>query len=124
MVNPQTSGDAQQPPRRTGVSSQAGLASLAGPRHSYASVPAPGQPGSRFNPVVREREPEVLEESPSVASALITTLGQTLEATTAPAQAAGPEAIASSARPPISERYDYKFEEPERLEPVGADMDR
>lgn len=38
-------------------SSQAGLASYAGGvARSLPSVPAPGEPGSRFNPVVRERE--------------------------------------------------------------------
>lgn len=44
-------------PRRGGVSSQAGLGAVAGPRTSVPSSPAPGQPGSRFNPNVVERRP-------------------------------------------------------------------
>lgn len=40
-----------------GISSQAGLASLRGGQH-VPSSPAPGAPGSRFNPIVRERQVE------------------------------------------------------------------
>ncbi|MCQ6272045.1 hypothetical protein M8J71_16360 [Pseudarthrobacter sp. R1] len=40
-----------------GPSSQAGLGSVRGPRYSVPSSPAPGQPGSRFNPNVVERRP-------------------------------------------------------------------
>jgi len=36
-------------------SSLAGFGASRGPRNSYPSVPRPGEPGSRFNPVVRER---------------------------------------------------------------------
>lgn len=43
---------------RDGVSSQAGLAAVRGPKNSYPSVPKPGEPGSRFNPIVRERQPQ------------------------------------------------------------------
>lgn len=43
-------------PSRPGVSSQAGLAAARGPVRSAPSSPAPGQPGSRFNPVVRDRK--------------------------------------------------------------------
>lgn len=53
-------------PRTPGISSQAGLASMRGPRHSYPSVPRPGELGSRFNPGVREREqssPETTDPS-------------------------------------------------------------
>lgn len=53
-------------------SSQAGLASYAGgAARSLSSVPAPGEPGSRFNPVVRERpaQPErPLDEANRVQS--------------------------------------------------------
>ncbi|MDO5865108.1 MULTISPECIES: hypothetical protein [Paenarthrobacter] len=40
-----------------GPSSQAGLGAVRGPRYSVPSSPAPGQPGSRFNPNVVERRP-------------------------------------------------------------------
>jgi hypothetical protein len=44
-------------PAAGGVSSQAGLAAYHGGRSkSLPSVPSPGQPGSRFNPVVLNRE--------------------------------------------------------------------
>lgn len=46
------------------TSSQAGLAAAQGPRRSYPSVPSPGQPGSRFNPVVRERRSSTPERRP------------------------------------------------------------
>lgn len=51
--------------RRTpGASSQAGLAAVSGGA-SISSAPAPGQPGSRFNPTVRERQaPRVREREP------------------------------------------------------------
>lgn len=42
-------------PQPRGVSSQAGLAATRGPARSVPSSPAPGQPGSRFNPVIRDR---------------------------------------------------------------------
>lgn len=47
----QQRGDQPRPP----ANSQAGLSAMRGSRHSYASVPRPGEVGSRFNPVVRER---------------------------------------------------------------------
>ncbi|MFC7848318.1 hypothetical protein ACFUTU_07550 [Arthrobacter sp. NPDC057388] len=40
-----------------GPSSQAGLGAVRGPRYSVPSSPAPGQPGSRFNPNLVERRP-------------------------------------------------------------------
>ncbi len=42
----------------SGISSQAGFAAVAGPRNSYASVPKPGEPGSRFSPRVVDRRPQ------------------------------------------------------------------
>lgn len=48
-------GQAAPPPR--GVSSQAGLAAARRPVRRVPSSPAPGQPGSRFNPNVVERRP-------------------------------------------------------------------
>lgn len=45
------------------TSSQAGLTSMQGPRHSVPSMPADGQPGSRFNPIVRERSPRRIDGS-------------------------------------------------------------
>lgn len=39
------------------ASSQAGLAAASGPQRSVPSSPAPGRPGSRFNPNIRERQP-------------------------------------------------------------------
>lgn len=44
-------------PNKDGISSQAGLSSLSGGQaRSLPSVPRPGEPGSRFNPVVVSRE--------------------------------------------------------------------
>lgn len=44
------------PPQRGGASSQAGLGAWSGGEaRSLPSVPKPGEPGSRFNPQVRER---------------------------------------------------------------------
>lgn len=40
------------------ASSQAGLAAASGPRRSVPSSPAPGQPGSRFNPNIRQQQPQ------------------------------------------------------------------
>lgn len=48
--------DHSVPAEANGLSnSQAGLAAAQGPKRSYSSVPRPGEPGSRFNPRVRER---------------------------------------------------------------------
>ena len=41
-----------------GVSSQAGLGVAYGPKNVLPSAPLPGTPGSRFNPIVRQRHPE------------------------------------------------------------------
>lgn len=92
---PPAFGDGQQPPRqrgaadggvldpqrfetewaeraggKQGVSSQAGLATMHGPRHSVPASPAPDQPGSRFNPIVRER-PDMGTTVPAEAQAQI-----------------------------------------------------
>lgn len=58
----------KQSPGR-GLNSQAGLAAARGPARSVPSSPAPGQPGSRFNPVVRERTPR---PQPSPAPGMVT----------------------------------------------------
>lgn len=50
-------------PQPHGVSSQAGLAATRGPARSVPSSPAPGKPGSRFNPVIRDRR--VLPQAPA-----------------------------------------------------------
>ncbi|MFD4943072.1 hypothetical protein ACFWNT_11150 [Streptomyces sp. NPDC058409] len=52
---------ASDPTRHPGANSQAGLSGHGGPRRSYPSAPKPGEPGSRFNPVVRERRPQTRE---------------------------------------------------------------
>lgn len=59
-----------------GVSSQAGLSAFAGGRaKSLPSVPAPGQPGSRFNPRVVSREEQVARRSASNAEPGVRTKG-------------------------------------------------
>lgn len=47
-----------------GVSSQAGLAAARPPVRSVPSTPRPGEPGSRFNPIVRERGPTRMDDPP------------------------------------------------------------
>lgn len=47
--------------RPRGPSLQAGLQAALGPVRSVPSSPAPGEPGSRFNPIVRHREPQPRE---------------------------------------------------------------
>ncbi|MFF1880291.1 hypothetical protein ACFVVC_02315 [Pseudarthrobacter sp. NPDC058196] len=61
-----------------GPSSQAGLGAVLGPRYSVPSSPAPGQPGSRFNPNVVERRPRPqAEPAPGmITSADVPTPGQ------------------------------------------------
>lgn len=104
---PDHSGSAVRP--WGGASSQAGLAALRGPQHSYPSVPAPGEPGSRFNPVVRQRPGrDVAQEmGPSPASAMITTLGQALDSQTTRSD---PPAPTTAPVLQLSERFDYQFE--------------
>lgn len=54
---------------RDGVSSQAGLSSHAGGQaRSLPSVPAPGQPGSRFKPVVVSREEQAARRARSAVA--------------------------------------------------------
>lgn len=49
-----------------GASSQAGLGAAHGPKSAVPSSPPPGAPGSRFNPIVRQRHPEVsIPEGPN-----------------------------------------------------------
>lgn len=53
---------------RDGISSQAGLSSLSGGQaRSLPSVPQPGQPGSRFNPVVVSREEQAARRAKAAA---------------------------------------------------------
>lgn len=94
----QSTPQRQAPDAARGVSSQAGLASYrdGAQVRSLPGVPAPGQPGSRFNPIVRERAPQrsvgIAQDalSPSVAP-------RRALSTSSPATPAGPETFTDPA---------------------------
>lgn len=98
-----------------------------GPRHSYPSAPASGEPGSRFNPVVRVRQPQTRQPaalapglitsadtpkaSPSFGADLVGRMGALM----------GKAGAEGSNKAPVSERFNYQFEQPQT--PEGSESE-
>lgn len=98
-----------------------------GPRHSYPSAPASGEPGSRFNPVVRVRRPQTRQPaalapglitsadtpkaSPSFGADLVGRMGALM----------GKAGAEGSNKAPVSERFNYQFEQPQT--PEGSESE-
>lgn len=105
------------------LSSQAGLAALRAGQFITGPSPAPGEPGSRFNPNVRERAesvptPPTGPESPSAVD-LITSVADAMEQGVTSVPAERVQEVA-----PISQRYDYKFEtEQDREASAQSDLE-
>lgn len=102
------SAEAAGPIVPRGVSSQAGLAAARGESsqvRSLPSVPAPGQPGSRFNPIVRER---ILPPRPEVDPSKLIQV-PTWSEPPAPVEAArGESSRKEQPREPIAEGQETK----------------
>lgn len=103
------SAEAAGPIAPRGVSSQAGLAAARGESsqvRSLPSVPAPGQPGSRFNPIVRER---ILPPRPEVDPSKLIQVPTWSEPPANPLEAArGESSRKEQPREPIAEGQEIK----------------